>query len=223
MDKEFLQRIEPFVSDHKKELFNTVLNNRTRHITVAIEDIYQSHNASAVLRSCDCFGVQDVHIIENKNEYNVNPDVALGSSKWLTMEKYNQKEHNTLDCINTLKSKGYIVVATSPHKDDILLDELPIDKPIALLFGTEGDGLTDIALENADVHMKIPMYGFTESFNISVSAAMCIHTLTEKMRKSEVDWHLSQNEKDELYLDWCKKVVRNLKGHEKEFYKNQKD
>lgn len=218
MDKAFLERIEPFVSEHKKELFNKILNNRTRHITVAIEDIFQSHNASAVLRSCDCFGVQDVHIIENRNEYNVNPDVAQGSFKWIDMIKYNKQENNTLDCITSLKDKGYTVVATSPHKDDVLLDELPIDKPIALLFGTEGEGLTDIALNNADAHMKIPMYGFTESFNISVSAAMCIHTLTEKMRKSDVDWGLSQEEKDVLYLDWCKKVVKNIEGHEKEFY-----
>ncbi len=219
-NKEFQDRIEPLVSEHKKELFNKVLDQRTRHITVVIEDVFQSQNASAVLRSCDCFGIQDIHIIENRNEYDINPLVALGSTKWLTMQKYNEKTYNTVECINSLKEKGYTIVATSPHEEDILLDELPLDKPIALLFGTEAEGLTDKALEMADVHMKIPMYGFTESFNISVSAAMCIHTLTEKLRKSDVKWQLPQREKDELYFEWLKKVVKKVEFHENELKKN---
>ena len=127
---------------------------------VVIEDVFQSQNASAVLRSCDCFGIQDVHIIENRNEYDINPLVALGSTKWLTMQKYNEKTYNTVDCINSLKEKGYTIVATSPHEEDILLDELPLDKPIALMFGTEAEGLTDKALEMADIHMKNPHVWF---------------------------------------------------------------
>jgi len=220
MDKAFQERIEPLVSDHKKNLFKSVLENRTRHLTVVIEDVFQSQNASAVLRSCDCFGVQDVHIIENRNEYAVNPDVAQGSSKWLTMHKYNERTYNTIDCINSLKEKGYTIVATSPHKEDILLEELPLDKPVAILFGTEAEGLTDKALAMADIHMKIPMYGFTESFNISVCASMCIHTLTEKLRNSKVNWQLPQDEKDELYFEWLKKVVKKVEYHENELKKN---
>ncbi len=219
IDRDFLAHLEGIVSEHKKELFKQVLNNRTRHLTVIIEDVFQSHNASAVLRSCDCFGVQDVHVIENRNEYNVNPDVALGASKWLTLNRYNELENNTVDCIKKIKAKGYKVVATTPHTDDVLLDDLPIDEPIALMFGTEKEGLTDVALEHADAYMRIPMYGFTESFNISVSAAMCLHTITEKIRKSDLDWKLSADEMDTIYLDWCKKVIRNAPGHEKEYYR----
>ena len=217
MDKAFLNHLISFVSENKQNKFEQVLNNRTRHLTVVLEDIYQPHNASAVLRSCDCFGVQDVHIIENRNKYNVNPHIAVGSAKWLNLNYHNQQKENTVACINELKAKGYTIVATTPHKDDVLLPELPIDKPIALMFGTELEGLTDVALEHADVFMRIPMYGFTESFNISVSAALCLQSITERLRKSQIKWQLSEDEKDAIKLEWAKKVVRNWKGYEKEF------
>lgn len=216
-EKDFLNHLQQFVSEHKLELFEKVLNKRTRHLTVAIEDVYQSHNASAVLRSCDCFGVQDVHVIENRNEYNVNKDVALGSSKWLSLHRYNEGENNTLKCINTLKKKGYKVVATTPHTNDVLLDDLSLDEPIALLFGTEKEGLSNLALEEADVFMKIPMYGFTESFNISVSAALCLHTLSEKIRNSDLKWQLNEEEKETIRLEWCKSAVKDWEGHWKIF------
>ena len=217
MDKDFLQHLLSFVSENKQNKFDEVLAQRTRHVTVVLEDIFQPHNASAVLRSCDCFGVQDVHIIENRNKYNVNPHIAVGSAKWLNLNYHNQQEENTVACINSLKEKGYTVVATTPHKDDVLLPELPIDKPIALLFGTEMEGLTDTALAHADTYMRIPMYGFTESFNISVSAALCLQSITERMRNSDINWQLTEEEKDEIKLEWAKKVIRNWKGYEKEY------
>jgi len=205
-----LERLLDMVSDHKKELFEQVIQNRTRHLTVVLEDIYQSHNASAVLRSADCFGIQDVHIVEKRNEYIINPDVALGSSKWLHLHKYNAEEiNNTHAAYDHLKAEGYQIVATTPHQDDILLDELDISKKTALVFGTELQGLSDYAIKNADIHMKIPMYGFTESFNISVSAAICLHHLSEKLRKSEnIDWKLNPKERRRILLSWAKAVVK---------------
>jgi tRNA (guanosine-2'-O-)-methyltransferase len=207
-----------YVSDNKKQLFDKIIQYRTRHITVVLEDIYQPHNASAVLRSCDCFGIQDVHIIENRNIYEVNPDVALGSSKWLNLIKYNENESNTLDAFNKLREKGYRIVATTPHKNDTLLDDLDIDRKTALVFGTELKGLSDIALENADAFVKIPMYGFTESFNISVSAAIILHHLTEKLRKSDINWHLTDEEIVDIKLNWVKAVVKKSEVLEKEFF-----
>src|SRR5688572_25411329 len=127
MSKELIAYLSGFVSENRKKKFEEVIRFRTRHITIALEDIYQPHNASAVLRSCDCFGIQDVHIIENRNAYTVNPDVALGSSKWLNLYKYNQQEENTLSCIRSLKDKGYRLVATTPHTDTSIT-ELSIEK-----------------------------------------------------------------------------------------------
>ena len=206
--EQLLQKLLEIVSDHKQELFYAIIDKRTRHLTVVVEDIFQSQNASAVLRSADCFGIQDVHIIENRNEYTLNPDVALGSSKWLNLHKYNSFENNTQAAFESLRKQGYQIVATTPHKDDVTLAELDISKKTALIFGTEMQGLSDYAIKHADVHMKIPMYGFTESFNISVSAALCMHHLSEKMRHSDIPWQLSSREKVEIMLSWAKSVVK---------------
>ena len=199
-----------FISDNKKSLFEKIIEYRTRHITVVLEDIYQPHNASAVLRSADLFGVQDIHIIENRNRYEVNPDVALGSSKWLTINKYNKAEDNTLACFEELRRRGYRIVATTPHKDDVMLDELPVDQKTAVVFGTELLGLSDVALDNADAFVKIPMYGFTESFNISVSAALTLYNLTERMRKSSVGWQLCEEEKILIQIEWAKSTIKKV-------------
>lgn len=209
MNKELIEFLKPFVTEARIELFNEVLSNRTRYITVALEDIYQSQNASAVLRTSDCFGLQDVHIIENRNIYNINPDVALGSYKWLSLYKYNKSENNTLEAINELKNKGYRIVATTPHADDVNLHKFDFKKgKVALLFGTEQNGLSDIAIQNADEYLKIPMFGFTESFNISVSAAIILQHLTLKLRSSDINWQLSEKERDELKLHWLKQTIK---------------
>jgi len=205
------------ISENKKSLFEKNIEFRTKKITVVLEDIFQSHNASAVLRSADLFGIQDIHIIENRNQYKVNPDVALGSSKWLSIEKYNSQENNTLECFEMLKSKGYKIVATSPHENDILLDELPINEKIAVVFGTELNGLSKIALDNADAFVKIPMYGFTESFNISVSAALCMYNLTDRLRKSAGDWQLTKDEKVEIQIAWAMQSIKRADVVVKEF------
>lgn len=218
-----LEKLLEMISDHKRTLFDQVIQNRTKHITVVLEDIFQSQNASAVLRSADCFGLQDVHIIEKRNEYTINPEVALGSSKWLSLYKYNEEaENNTKNAFDHLRSQGYQIVATTPHKDDILLDELDISKKTALVFGTELQGLSDYAIENADIHMKIPMYGFTESFNISVSAAMCMHHLSEKLRKSDtIEWQLTIRERRHILLNWARSVVKSSNFVEKQILTGQ--
>jgi len=218
--EKLLNHLIEFVSKNKKQLFEKIILHRTKHITVVLEDLFQPHNASAVLRSCDCFGIQDVHIIENKNIYEVNPDVALGSSKWLNLYKYNSTDNNTIEAFNSLRKKGYHIVATTPHENDCLLEELNLDSKIALVFGTELEGLSETAINNVDEFVKIPMYGFTESFNISVSAAIILHYLTEKLKKSKIKWELSENEKSEIKLNWVRNVVKRSDLLEKEFLKN---
>ncbi len=209
MEKELIKHLKKFITPERFNLFNKVIQDRTRYMTVVLEDIFQPHNASAVLRSCDCFGVQDVHIIENENEYTVNPDVALGASKWLNLHKYNSKKNNTLSAIKMLKEKGYRIIATTPHTDDINLENFNIKKgKFALMFGSEKPGLSNIALENADEYLKIPMFGFTESFNISVSAAIILHHLSLKLRESEILFTLSEEEKNDIILNWLKRSIK---------------
>ena len=197
------------VTPERWELFNKVSSQRTRHITVALEDIYQSQNASAVLRTMDCFGIQDVQIIENNNEYVLNPDVTLGSSKWLTINRYNQGVNNTSEAINELRKNGYRIVATTPHTNDVTLEEFDLSKgKVALFFGAEKLGISDAVKKEADEFLKIPMVGFTESFNISVSAAIMLYQLSTRLRKSTINWELSEQEKEALLLEWLKKSIK---------------
>lgn len=212
-----LNHLLGFVTDKRKKKFEEVIRYRTRYLTIALENIFQPHNASAVLRTCDCFGIQDVHIIENNNKYEVNPDVALGSSKWLNLYRYNSLENNTGACLMHLKERGYRIVATSPHNEEIMINDLPLDQKTALVFGTEMHGLSETALAMSDAFVKIPMYGFTESFNISVSAALCLYHLSEKMRKMSYPWHLKPEEETEIKLHWTRQTVRNSQLIEKRF------
>ena len=198
MTNKLIDYLSKIVTDERWNLMNKTIADRTRYLTVVLEDIYQPHNASAVLRTCDCFGVQDVHIIENQNEYTVNPDIALGASKWLNLKKYNKEENNTLMCINSLKEEGYRIVATTPHTNDVNLDSFNLENgKTALLFGSEQPGLSELALDHADEFLKIPMLGFTESFNISVSASIILHHLRLKLNQSEIEWQLSKDERDD--------------------------
>lgn len=217
-DQELFEFLWEYITDNRKQKFEEVLNFRTRYLTVVLEDIFQPHNASAVLRSCDLTGVQDVHIIENNYEYEINPDVVVGSSKWLNIFKYNEKKNNTLDTFDTLRAKQYRIVATTPNQNGYTPENIPLDKPIALVLGTEKVGLSEIALKNADDFIQIPMFGFTESFNISVSAALLMYIITNRLRGNDsIAWQLSNNEKQELLLEWTRKTIKRVDVLEKEF------
>lgn len=218
-EKELIEYLENFVSARRAKLFDKVLSNRTKYITVVLEDIYQPHNASAVLRTCECFGIQEVNIIENSNKYQVNPDVALGSDKWLTINKFTKSGNNTSEAYRYLRKRGYRVVATSPHKGDkVSLEKFDIEKgKIALIFGTEMHGLSKQAIEEADEYLKISMLGFTESFNISVSAAIILHELVTLLHKSGISWQLSEEDKISIKLNWLRKTVRKSELLEKKF------
>lgn len=225
MNNSLLEHLSSYLTPRRLELFDKTLNMRTRHITVVLEDIYQSQNASAVLRTCDCFGIQDVHIIENRNEFEVNTEVSLGSSKWLSLKKYNEADNNSLEALKQLKKKGYRIVATTPHTNDQELPDFDIAKgKTALVFGSELPGITDTILNEADEFLKIPMFGFTESFNISVSAAIILHHLSLKMRENkDLKWELSQQEKDELKLQWIRNTIKRSELIEKRFWEENKN
>lgn len=202
---------------------NFVLENRTKHFTMVVEDIYQPHNASAVIRSCDCFGIQELHVIENKNKYKLNKDVSLGSSKWVDVIKYNEAENNTLDCIAKLREQGYKIVATTPNNEDIALEEFPVGQKAALFLGNEVDGLSKDAIANADLFLKIPMVGFTESLNISVTAAICMHYLTLNLHQSDICWNLTKEEKIDLKFKWVRSILQRSDLLEQEFWRKKEN
>lgn len=195
--------LEQFVTPHKIDIFNTIIHNRTRYITVLLEDIFQSHNASAVMRTCDCFGLQDLYILEKKYNFSVTKEIALGSSKWLTLHKYEAAHDDPVIPFKKLKEKGYRLIATKPDENCTDIHDLNLEKgKIALMFGTERNGLSEMALEYADEFVKIPMVGFTESLNISVSVAVSTFHLTTLLRRSSIPWQLDENERSEVKLNW---------------------
>jgi tRNA (guanosine-2'-O-)-methyltransferase len=221
MDYNLVQYLSSFITKERFELFCKILDHRTRYLTVVLEDIYQPQNASAVLRTCDCLGIQDVHIIENKNKFELNPKIELGASKWLTINKYDKNKNNTLEAIKTLKNNGYRIVATSPHSDNFTLEEFDLTKgKTALIFGSELPGISEIIKNEADEYFKIPMFGFTESFNLSVSAAIILFNLTMKLRESKsINWRLTKDEEESILLTWLKKSIKSSALIEKEYFK----
>ncbi len=206
--KALTEYLEGFVSDRRKARLKEVLDERTNHLTIVLEDVYQSHNFSAVLRSADIFGIQSINFIENRNKYKISEDVSMGSTQWLTLNRFQKHENNTKACLTDLKAKGYKIVATSLHKNSVSLQELDITKPMALVFGTELTGITQDVEDMADEFVKLPMYGFTESFNISVCAALCMYELSTRIRKELPDFKLSDLEKSEIYPEWLKASIR---------------
>lgn len=220
--QELIAYLSQFVTEARREKIKSVLEKRTRRVTVILEDIYQPHNASAVLRSCDSFGVQDVHIVENKNTFTVSHGVTLGSDRWLTLSRYNEeKTNNTKRCLAKLKAEGYTIVATTLHQQEVTIDELAVDKKLALMFGAEITGLSKFAVEEADICAKIPMQGFSESFNISVSAALCLYEVTNRLRKQDLNWSLTEEEKLDLEISWLRKSIRGGDLVEKKFFKER--
>ena len=188
-DQDLLQYLKKFVTNERKKLFEQKIQERTQHITVVLENVFQGRNISASIRSVDCFGIQNLHIIENDNIFNDNSEVSMGAEKWITIKRYNKKTHNSSEAVKYLKSKGYQIIATTPHNTDYDLYDIDITKKkTALFFGSEINGCSEETLSLADKKIKIPMYGFTESYNISVSVSLCLQHLTYKMRKSNIDW-----------------------------------
>ena len=202
-----LSFLENILTDNRKEKFLKVLANRTNHFTIAVEDIFQMHNASAVMRSCEVFGIQELNVIEERYGKSIDKEIAMGAQKWVDINTFD----SVTNCIDTLKNKGYQIIATTPHENDCLLEDFDISKPSALFFGTERDGLSEEILKQADGFLKIPMIGFTESLNISVSAAIIIQNLTERLRKSDVNWKLSDNDILEKRLAWSKSSIKDIK------------
>jgi tRNA (guanosine-2'-O-)-methyltransferase len=209
-DPKLNKYLEEFVTENRKDTFKNVLEDRTRHFTVILEDLYQKHNTSAITRSCDIFGIQDLHVIENKYKTYVSNQVGKGSQKWLTFHRYNQKEHNTQDCIDAIKAKGYQIIATTPHENSNFVADFDVLKKSAFVFGVEKEGVSKMMLDQADGHLKIPMYGFTESLNVSVAAAIVLQDITARLRKTQIDWRLDPIEKQAIYSQWLQKSIKSI-------------
>lgn len=217
IDIKLLEHLEMYLTDRRKEKFSKVLSQRTKHFTVATEDVYQLHNTSAVIRSCDVFGVQEVSIVEEQNSKSIDNEIAMGAQKWVDLNRYN----SVVDCISDLKQNGYQIVATTPHTNDCELHDFDATKKSCFFFGRETEGLSKEVMDAADCYLKIPMVGFTESLNISVSAAIVLQHVTTKLKKTNVSWQLSEEEQLEKRIDWCKKTIKSYDEIVERFYQSK--
>ncbi|TCI90645.1 TrmH family RNA methyltransferase [Tenacibaculum sp. M341] len=222
VNEDLLKYLEAFVTDERKEKFNDVLAERTRHFTVVLENVFQPHNSSAVIRSCDVFGVQDVYTIEDDYLRKVSRKIARGSQKWLNFNRFKSENNNTEECYKALKKEGYQIIATTPHNESCYLSDFDISKKSAFVFGLEKEGVSDFMMENADGYLKIPMVGFTESLNISVAAAIILQDVTTRLRSSDINWKLTDEEKRVIYNSWIQTTIKNLDKHKANFFNNQK-
>ena len=214
VDLQLLNYLETYLTENRKDRFQKVISQRTKHFTVATEDVYQLHNTSAVMRSCDVFGIQEIHIVEEANSKSIDREIAMGAQKWVDLNRY----HTVKDCLSTLKQSGYQIVATTPHTNDGLLHEFDVTKKSCFFFGRETEGLSQEVLDAADCYLKIPMVGFTESLNISVSAAIILQHVTTKLRLSNVNWQLNEEEQHQKRLDWIKKTIKSYDDIVARFY-----
>lgn len=214
IDLKYLSYLETFLTENRKERFLEILEHRTNHFTIAMEDVYQLHNTSAVMRSCEVFGIQQLNVVEQKFGKRIDSEIAMGAQKWVDINRFN----NMQSCIDSLKGKGYQIIATTPHNDSCLLQDFDISKPSAIFFGTEKEGLSEEVLSQADGFLKIPMVGFTESLNISVSAAIVIQDITARLRRSDIDWKLNENEILQKRLDWARNSIKDIKRIEERYY-----
>lgn len=206
---ELIEYLRNLKLESRLNIYDHVLDLRTRYFTVLLENIDHSHNISAVLRSCECFGIQDVYIVNDNKPLNLHKNVAMGAFKWLTLNKYNKvNTKNTIKAIVELKEKGYRIVATTPDTDSVALEDFDIAAaPAAFVFGTERTGISQIVKDSADVFLNIPTQGFTQSLNISVSAAIILQNVTQRVHQSIVDWPLTYSEKQDLMLEWLRKSL----------------
>ncbi|WP_017731738.1 TrmH family RNA methyltransferase [Nafulsella turpanensis] len=215
------EALEAFITPNKLRLIEQALEHRTRHLVVALENIHKPHNASAVLRTIECLGIQEYFIIESQKQYRVSPHVAKGAAKWVDIHRFNvQKGEDTQSCIEVLRQRGYKIACTSPRPEGIPLEEVPVEEKLAVFFGNELYGLSETVMEEADLHIHVPMWGFTESYNLSVSASIVFYQLLSRLRGSKIPWQLSAEEKAELRMQWYRKIVTRAEVIEKQVLKN---
>ena len=201
--------LSSYLTEARRKRFSSVLEARMRWVTVVTEDLFDPHNISAVLRSCDGFGIQTAHIIEASNPYRTSPGVSKGAYKWLDIRRHTDTTH----ALRKLKEAGFAICCTTPHTDDTTPEELSLDQPLALVFGSEGPGISAAAMAEADCFVRIPMYGFTESFNISVAAALTLQTITNRVRsRSDLDWRIPENDRLRILGDWAERTVKDAPG-----------
>ena len=211
MDEELITYLKNFLNEERYERMTQVLDRRTNYLTVVLEDLHYSQNASSIIRHCDAFGIQKLHVIENRNKFKIKNHAVRGTLKWIDLIHFNKERQNSLQAIKSLRQDGYRIIATSPRSGSKTPGNFSLGEgKSAIFFGNERDGLSEDVLQNADEHLCIPMEGFVESLNISASCAIILQQLTEKLRQSSINWQLTESETNETLINWMKGSIKKI-------------
>ena len=203
-NQEIYDYLQQFLTEERLSKIEHFSKESSDFVLPVMEDVYQFRNAAAIVRSVEACGFHHVVALEEENVFNPNLKVTKGAETWVQVEKM----PNNLDSLKEIKSRGYRILAVSPEKNATMLPDYEVKEPIALVFGTELEGVSDEILDFADETLAIPMFGFTKSFNVSVAAAICMYELKQKLIKSGIEYQLSEEKLLELKIRWAKNSIK---------------
>ncbi|WP_300747877.1 RNA methyltransferase [uncultured Alistipes sp.] len=194
-----------FITPQRYRTLMAALAMRTRYMTLLTENLFHPHNASALMRHCDAFGVQEFHTVETRCKFQPNASIVRGTDKWIDVRRH----PSTAEALAALRAEGYRLVATTPHRESCTPETFDVTRgPFALIFGTEHAGISQEAMAAADEYLRIPMCGLVESLNVSASAAILIYMLSERVRQQVEGWQLPPLEAAAARLRWMVAAVR---------------
>lgn len=197
-----------FLTGERIQTLRRTLAMRTRYMTILTENTFHPQNASALVRHCEAFGVQDLHTVETMCRFDPSVNIVRGTDKWIDIIRHDSTE----EAIASLKASGYRIVATTPHRESCTPETFDVEKGrFCLVFGTEHAGVSPQIISAADEFLRIPMCGMVESLNVSASAAILIYMLSQRMRLSDVAWRLSEAECSEVMFRWVMSSVRDAR------------
>ena len=203
--RERIDYLSSFLLESRIDTLTRALDMRTDYITVMTENMFHAQNASAIVRHCEAFGVQNIHTVEELCPFLPTLNIALGTDKWIDINRH----ATTADAVKSLRTRGYRIIATTPHHKSCTPETFDVKKgKFALVFGTEKTGVSDEILAQADEFLQIPMCGMVDSLNVSASAAILIYMLSQRMRVECDDWHLSEEKYARTLYDWYRFAVR---------------
>ncbi len=207
--QERLDYMTQFLTEERKEVLRRTLASRTHYMRIMTENMFHPQNASAIMRHCEAFGIQQIHTVEDRCRFDPSVNIVRGTQKWVDVEHHD----TTKEALEALKSEGYRIVATTPHRCSVTPETFDVTKgKFALVFGTEHAGISDEVIEAADDFLMIPMCGMVESLNVSASAAILIYMLSQRIRQQVDGWQLSDDEQLKLLTRWTMSSVRDFEG-----------
>jgi tRNA (guanosine-2'-O-)-methyltransferase len=190
--------------DRRRERVDRVVADRIRSLTLLVEGVHDPHNLAAVLRTAEGLGLQDVHILAAPSGFRPSEAVTQGADKWLTLHRH----RDALSCAQALRADGYALYASLLSGDAIPLDAVPFEGRVALVFGNEHEGVSPELAGLCDGRFRIPMHGFTQSFNVSVAVGIALHAGASVRRRLAPGGDLAPAAQAELRLRFYAHAVK---------------